>query len=132
LRFLILDSEISKGIMQNTHKRDKPGNHHNKVTYIFQPAFPMFVFIDVWRMTPKLIWAINPNIAFHYTFFGMSCMIQASLTAISCTIFVVSKTPSYCSTVIIGVMFCIALRWKGFARKNLLIWIELIQGKYKE
>lgn len=99
---------------------------NHRVTYIFQPAFPMFVFIDVWRVTPKLRWTINPNIAFLFAFFGMSCMVQASLTAISCTIFVVSKTPSYCSTVIIGMKFCTALRWKGSARKNLLVWIELI------
>jgi hypothetical protein len=58
-------------------------------TYIFQPALLMFVLINVWRMTPKLRWTINPNIAFLFTFFGMSCMVQAILAAISCTIFVV-------------------------------------------
>lgn len=100
--------------------------------YIFQPAFLMFVLVDVWRMTPKLRWTINPDIAFLFTLFSMSCMIQASLTAFSCTIFVVGKTPSYCSTIVIGVKFCMTLRWKGSARKNLLLWIELILGKCKE
>jgi hypothetical protein len=90
-------------------------------TYIIQPALLMFVLINVWRMTPKLRWTINPNIAFIFIFFGMSCMVQASLTAISCTIFVVGETPSHCSTIVIGVKFCMTLRWKGSARKDLLL-----------
>lgn len=125
-----LSSCIQKNIKSyyaNSQKRGKLVNHEE--SYIFQPTFLMFVLIDVWRITPKLRWTINPSIAFLFT---LSCKIQASLTTFSSTVFVVGKTPSYRSTIIIGVKFCMTFRWKGSTVKNLLLWIELILGKYKE
>lgn len=43
--------------------------------YIFQPAFLIFVFIDIWGMTTCLRRAINPRVAFDLTWLRTLCLI---------------------------------------------------------
>lgn len=102
---ILLKRKISANIMKRKAE-----------TYIFQPAFLMFVFIDIWRVAPCLRRTINPYITFLFTGVGSFSLIQASLTAVGCTFFMVGKAPSNSCTTIICMKFSMAFRWNGPAR----------------
>lgn len=91
-------------------------------SYVFEPAFLMFMLIDVWRMAAILNRTINPYITFLFTWLCTLSVIQASLAAVSCTFFVVRKPPSHSNTSIICMKFSMAFRWEWPARQYWILW----------
>lgn len=92
-------------------------------TYIFQPALLIFVFINIWRVTSSLRWAVNPNITFNCSRFGIFSLIQTRHTTFICRFFRMSKAPSYSSTTIVRMNFGMAFGSELSARQDSAVWI---------